>query len=247
MSDDQRRPPTLEEFQETLHSFDQIDGFFTKLVNSADDFKTKLREMRIFVSAVAATPLSMEEQVSQAAPTENGRSPHAAISSSGGDCVPEIRRHYDTWDEYRDNGIYVPAICPASPDELRAVMADHPMPKAPKPTDEWEIRRVRNLAAAQLMAERLPDARFKLTDFSELMRAAGMHDSSVDAVKKTLKRHLILSPDFQEVEGSPGEWQWVALSEGKAAENDNVASTVRQPGAESQAPTAARDVAVPAG
>lgn len=135
---------------------------------------------------------------------EETQTPAESMTSNGNGSPDKVRPHHPTWEEYEDQGIRIPEIRPATPVELRGLMDKYPMPKAPKTTQEWLIKKERNLAASRLMAERLPERKFMVLDFAELMQAAGLHDSSVDAVKKTLLRHLKDSPDFQET-GEPGE------------------------------------------
>ena len=148
----------------------------------------------------------------------------------------KARTHYATWEEYEEQGIRIPEVRPANPVELRDIINQYPMPKSPRKAQELEVKRRRNLAASHLMAERLEDGKFMVLDFAELLQAAGLHDSSVEAVKKTLLRHLRDCPDFQET-GEPGEMQLVVIQQNKpVGESTDTGSEDMSPG-HTRAPT----------
>ena len=105
---------------------------------------------------------------------------------------------FESWAEYREAGYTIPEECLASPSELRQIITDLPIPADTRESKVWVIKKERNLAALRLMAARIPDGRFRLFDFANVLRAVGFYDGPTDRFQTTLTRHM----------GSfPAEWE----------------------------------------
>lgn len=152
---------------------------------------------------------------------------------------------YDTWDEYREAGRDIPEVCPASPGELMQIMAERPIPIGTNTTESWAIKKERNFASLSLMANRVPDAEFRLLDFANLMSAVGMFDGLGHRYKTTLIRHMQSVPEEWNDLGK-GRWKFLgspaekAISEAPKAipeksdyNGEDVATDLTQPPADS--------------
>ena len=199
---------------------------FEKIRKVADEHLAE--HERLAAMVVRLTPMAREISSAIAAQEQitrtGAKKTTAATCADAADAPASGRPHFETWDEYEDNGVQIPEARPATPTELRAIMDEFPMPKTPKKTKEWQVKTIRNLAASRLMAERMPETQFMVKDFAELMQAAGLHDSTVDAVRKTLMEHLTKSPEFRET-GLKGQMQLVNHQQSE----DAVDSTSTEP------------------
>ena len=144
-----------------------------------------------------------------------------AISAltEAGDCpVPEpsVADHlnhtsqahsYQTWEHYRELGLDIPEVCPASPGELRQIMEDYRVPVGASKSRTWEINKIRNQSALRLMGQRVPDGQFLAIDFAKLLSAAGLFNGPAQNLRTTLIRHMQAAPEeFTDLGG--GRWQY---------------------------------------
>ena len=117
---------------------------------------------------------------------------------------------YQTWEEYRELGLDIPEICPASPGELRQIMEDHQVPIGASKSRTWEINKIRNQSALRLMGQRIPDGQFLAIDFAKLLTAAGMFNGPAQNLRTTLIRHMQSAPEeFKDL--GAGRWQYHKL------------------------------------
>ena len=114
---------------------------------------------------------------------------------------------YQTWQDYRDLGLDIPEVCPASPGELRQIMEDHRVPVGASKSRTWEIKKVRNQSALRLMGQRVPDGQFLAIDFAKLLSAAGLFNGPAQNLRTTLIRHMQAAhEEFTDLGG--GRWQY---------------------------------------
>ena len=88
------------------------------------------------------------------------------------------------------------------------IMAERSIPIGTGATERWAIKKERNLASLSLMANRVPDAEFRLLDFANLMSAVGMFDGLGHRYKTTLIRHMQSVPEEWKDLGK-GHWKFL--------------------------------------
>ena len=193
-------PPDPEKVDAMLADLDQAEE---RLTQSWHSIEKELEAVRLIKSGL--------RQLLEVRATEDMPSTHTTSAAHVG--IP-----HETWDEYRELGHAIPDDCPASPRDLADIIEDYPIPEGAQTTKAWEIKKVRNLAALRLLAQRTTDEKFLLLDFAKLLCAVGLAAGPPKHRKTTLERHMQSEPEHWKNLGD-GYWMFIDTPEAGSAEN----------------------------